>query len=206
MRDNCLTRYRALAVLLAALAQLPAAGRAQLNAEPLSACRSGMRPYEASDGLQLLGELVRGDFPRLLPGWDAAAAAAAFDAADLAVLAAVDHKVEIICVLGTWCSDSRREVPRFWRILEQAANPNLELTLFGVGRRDDARADEILREMGFDESPRTVYGVGPVPTFIFRRDGVELGRIVETPTATLERDAALFCAAGPVRDPEPAWR
>ena len=34
------------------------------------------------------------------------------------------------------------------------------------------------------------FGIERVPTFVFLRDGVEIGRITETPTNTLEEDVA----------------
>ncbi len=85
--------------------------------------------------------------------------------------------VEIICVLGTWCSDSKREVPRMIRIMQANNIAPEKLLMFGVDRqkRDpDGMAQR--------------YNIEKVPTFVFLRNGKEIGRIVESPLATLEKD------------------
>jgi hypothetical protein len=85
--------------------------------------------------------------------------------------------VDIICVLGTWCSDSRREVPRMIRILQSKNLPPEKMRMIGVDREKRSPNGEAAQ-----------YGVERVPTFIFIRGGQELGRIVETPLASLEKD------------------
>jgi thiol-disulfide isomerase/thioredoxin len=85
--------------------------------------------------------------------------------------------VEMVCVLGTWCSDSKREVPRMLRIMQYANIPPEKLRMIGVDREKRSPADEA-----------APYDVTLVPTFIFLRDGEEIGRIVEAPLATLEKD------------------
>ncbi len=164
------------------------------NTESLSACRVGMRVYESERGRQLLGEVIPEDFDRLLPGWSTERETYKPVAEDLEVLAGVSEQVDIICVLGTWCGDSEREVPRFWKILQEVENPNLVLTHFAIGRLSDETAGELMVEIGFDENLRDVYNVELVPTFIFYRGDRELGRIIETPVGTLEQDAAEILA------------
>ena len=173
------------------------------NGQTPSACRAGMRVYESDRGKQLLGEVIQADFPRLLPGWDKEFEAYEPGAEDIVTLAQVQEDISIICVLGTWCGDSEREVPRFWKILEDADNPHLELTMFAVGRSSDAQALAILDNIGFDEPLRKIYGVQLVPTFIFMSGETELGRIIETPEGTLEQDAAQILS--PKKAGEPAW-
>ncbi len=160
-----------------------------VNGQAPSACRAGMRVYESERGRQLLGEVIQADFPRLLPDWNKEMATYEPAAEDVQVLAGIEEDIVIICVLGTWCGDSRREVPRFWKILQDADNPHLDLGMFGVGRSSDSEAREILDSIGFDEPLRETYDVELVPTFIFLKDGMELGRIVETPETSLEQDA-----------------
>ncbi len=40
-------------------------------------------------------------------------------------LSFLEQDATITCVLGTWCSDSRREVPRFWKLLDEMDHPGL---------------------------------------------------------------------------------
>ncbi len=173
------------------------------NNQTPSACRAGMRVYESDRGKQLLGEVIQGDFPRLLPGWDQEFADYEPSAEDIATLAAVEKDISIICVMGSWCGDSEREVPRFWKILQEAGNTRLELTMFAIGRNGDKKARSIMDNIGFDEPLRDTYDVQLVPTFIFMDGDTELGRIVETPETTLEQDAARILA--PAEAGQPAW-
>lgn len=175
-----------------------------LNAQTPSACRAGMRVYESDRGIQLLGEVIKDDFPRLLPQWGKEFSSYVPEAEDMVTLAAVEEDISIICILGTWCGDSEREVPRFWKILQETGNTHLELTMFSVGRSKDQEAREILANIGFDEPLRKTYGVELVPTFIFMSGETELGRIVETPEGTLEQDAANILS--PENAGQPAWR
>jgi thiol-disulfide isomerase/thioredoxin len=85
--------------------------------------------------------------------------------------------VEITLVIGTWCSDSRREVPRFYRILDKIEYPSEIVNLISVNRDKVGLANEVDGlEIHF------------VPTIIFYGNGKELGRIVEMPYESLEKD------------------
>lgn len=86
-----------------------------------------------------------------------------------------DYSITII--MGTWCSDSRREVPRFYKILDELDYPAEKIELIMVDRNKKGIADEA---EGLD--------IQYVPTFIFYEDGEEVGRIIETPEQTLEKD------------------
>ncbi len=82
---------------------------------------------------------------------------------------------------GTWCGDSRREVPRLVRLLEELDWPAEAWTLIGV---DDADGD-LKRSPGREEAGLEIWRV---PTVVVRRDGREIGRLVEHPALSLERD------------------
>ncbi len=79
--------------------------------------------------------------------------------------------------LGTWCSDSKREVPRFLKIADQAGIPPARITLCGVDRSMKCADSSAQREK-----------IERVPTFIFLKDGKEIGRIIEKPATTMEGD------------------
>ncbi len=87
-----------------------------------------------------------------------------------------EYKIDIF--LGTWCSDSRREVPRFYKILDETQFlPANKINLFAVDRSkklDDGSAEQ--------------NGINRVTTFIFRKDQQEVGRIIEYPQKNLESD------------------
>lgn len=84
----------------------------------------------------------------------------------------------ITIVMGTWCPDSRREVPRFYKILDNLVFPpvNVRLILVNKEKKDPSGT---LKNME----------IAYVPTFIISdKKNVELGRIVETPKKSLEKD------------------
>ncbi len=87
--------------------------------------------------------------------------------------------VLIIVFLGTWCSDSEREVPRFLKIMEQTKNSHISFKLFGLDR---SKRDPD----GLAEKHQIEY----VPTFIVLHNNEEIGRIVEAPMVGLEQDLA----------------
>ncbi|EDP95552.1 thioredoxin family protein [Kordia algicida OT-1] len=86
-----------------------------------------------------------------------------------------DVKVKLF--MGTWCEDSQREVPQFFRIIDviKASEENIEI----ITVDEDKMTPEHLED-GFD--------ITNVPTFIFYKDGKELNRIVESPVESLEKD------------------
>ncbi len=87
-----------------------------------------------------------------------------------------ENKV-ILIVLGTWCSDSRREVPRLLKILDFVKFPKDKTYFINVDRDKKSAMSE---EEGLD--------ITYVPTIVVYENGKELGRIIETPQFSLEED------------------
>ena len=85
--------------------------------------------------------------------------------------------VSIKIVMGTWCPDSRREVPRFMRVLDVWQFPLTKLTFIGV---DDAKQSPVGEYVKLD--------ILRVPTFIIYKNNIEAGRIIENPVTSLEQD------------------
>ncbi|WP_343330884.1 thioredoxin family protein [Polaribacter staleyi] len=79
--------------------------------------------------------------------------------------------------MGTWCGDSKRETPRFFKILEQADFDLNNFELITVNR--SKKTPDNLQE-GFN--------IKRVPTFIFYKKGKEIGRYVEYARESLEKD------------------
>ncbi|WP_339849284.1 thioredoxin family protein [Dokdonia sp. Asnod3-C12] len=87
--------------------------------------------------------------------------------------------VRITIFMGTWCEDSQREVPAFFKILDEVDYESETVKLITVSQ-DKTAPEELVK--GKD--------ITNVPTFIFMKDGQELGRIVEYPLESLEKDMA----------------
>ena len=95
----------------------------------------------------------------------------------MADLKEVSKDYTITIVMGTWCSDSRTEVPHFYKILDEINYPNEKVTLINVNRDKQGLENEV---EGLD--------INFVPTFIFYKAREEIGRIIEMPYETLEKD------------------
>jgi thiol-disulfide isomerase/thioredoxin len=80
-------------------------------------------------------------------------------------------------VVGTWCPDSRREVPRFMRIIDLWQFPVSKITFIGV---DNAKLSPVGEYDKLD--------IQRVPTFIIYKNNIEAGRIIENPKTSLEQD------------------
>lgn len=83
--------------------------------------------------------------------------------------------------LGTWCGDSKREVPRFMKVLNDAGFPMQKVDVIGVGGSDSLYKQSPAHE----EASK---GIFRVPVFIVYRDGKEINRINEYPALSLEKD------------------
>lgn len=86
---------------------------------------------------------------------------------------------EITAFMGTWCPDSRREIPEFFKILDEAGYDLSKLTIIGVDRSKSTPEN---LEKGWE--------LDRVPTFIFTKDGKEVNRFVEYAKESIEEDIA----------------
>ena len=105
----------------------------------------------------------------------------------VAAIKSIQSETAITVALATWCSDSKQHIPRLLKALDAAGNRRLHIKLIGIGRGLREPAEAIRQR-----------NIVRVPTVIVERDGIELGRIVENPTAkTMEEDlAAILSGAG----------
>jgi len=77
-------------------------------------------------------------------------------------------KVQFIVFGGTWCEDTQSILPKFFKIQEEAAIPDADISFFAV-----------------DRNKKTIGGIADafkivnVPTIIVMKYGKEVGRVVE---------------------------
>ena len=88
-------------------------------------------------------------------------------------------KYRVKVVMGTWCPDSRFEVPRFYKILDALKYPDQKTELIFLNRRKNDPSG-LSKELNIKR----------VPTFIFYKKDKEVGRIIEHPNESLEEDMA----------------
>lgn len=92
------------------------------------------------------------------------------------------NAVKVDIFMGTWCGDSKREVPRMLKVFNYCGVTEDRLRLFTVNNSDSA----FKQTLGNEAAKENIFRV---PTFIFYNEaGKELGRIIESPVQTLEKD------------------
>lgn len=97
-------------------------------------------------------------------------------------------KVTIKAFMGTWCGDSKRQTPPFYKILETAKFnlKNLEMITVNRSKKTPDNLQQGLH-------------IFRVPTFIFYKEGKEIGRIVEYPRKSLEEDMLTILSGKPYK-------
>ena len=95
--------------------------------------------------------------------------------------------MEILAFVGTWCPDCQEHLPGFARIADTVRFPRERLKVFGMdrGKSFPGGSGIIAR-----------YGILRLPTFIFLKEGKEIGRITESPRESLLKDWAQIVFAG----------
>jgi dipeptidyl aminopeptidase/acylaminoacyl peptidase len=145
---------------------------------------------EKTDGSkEVLGNVTRDDIVANIAGWDAGYFDYKPDASILGEISGRLNSVTIVVVFGTWCSDSRREVPRLWKVLDEIAFPTANVKMLAVERAkvpDDAGLARAAAD--WSKSARDYYGIKAVESIIVYRGGAEIGRIVEAPVTSIEAD------------------
>jgi thiol-disulfide isomerase/thioredoxin len=91
------------------------------------------------------------------------------------------NSIVVEIFFGSWCGDSKRELPRIMKILDELKLKPANIKLIAVGSSDSL----------YKQSPtgeHTGKGIYRVPTIIVYENGKELNRIIETPAYSMERD------------------
>jgi thiol-disulfide isomerase/thioredoxin len=83
--------------------------------------------------------------------------------------------------MGTWCGDSKQEVPKLYKVLDACDFPMEQLTAVAVSSQPNM----------YKQSPQheeAGLNIHRVPTIIFYKDNKEVNRIVEHPIVSFEED------------------
>jgi len=91
------------------------------------------------------------------------------------------EKISLKIVFGSWCGDSKREVPKMMKVLTAIGFPVKNIQMIGVHDSLNVYKQSPTHE----ERGLNIYRVG---TFIFYKNNKEIGRIVEYPVESIERD------------------
>ena len=92
--------------------------------------------------------------------------------------------INIIVFFGTWCHDSKRELPKALKIFNKIGmnDENIELIAVGLDKKEP---------LGRAAKLNLIY----TPTLIFFRGSKEIGRIIEKPVISLEKDIELIISS-----------
>ncbi|PCJ97329.1 MAG: thiol reductase thioredoxin [Flavobacteriaceae bacterium] len=99
------------------------------------------------------------------------------DGEEIMIIKPLLNDVEIKIFMGSWCSDSKREIPKFFKIMDRLDYSLKNIELISMDR-----------EKTTPENYEDGLNITNVPTFIFYKNGEELNRVVEHPIASLEKD------------------
>jgi tetratricopeptide (TPR) repeat protein len=95
-----------------------------------------------------------------------------------------DFKIKIF--FGTWCGDTKREMPRLLKVLDGIGFPKDKITFVALSSADSIYKQSKNRE----EHGYNIFRVG---CYVFEKNGVEVNRIYELPVLSMERDVlAIF--------------
>ncbi len=127
--------------------------------------------------LELLGPLSKEEILENFPDWQVEIASYVPDQEVIEKLQSIPSEIKIEIFLGTWCSDTKRNVSAYFKIMDMVDNPLIMTSYIGIPREDDSRKP-------FIEGKNII----KVPTFIIIIDNQEKGRIIENPTKSVEED------------------
>ena len=85
------------------------------------------------------------------------------------------NEIKIKIFMGTWCHDSKREIPRLIKILDNLKFDQSNVEIIGLTKEKKGYFNDYSR-----------YKITNTPTIIFYKNKKEVGRIIEKPKETLE--------------------
>lgn len=95
-----------------------------------------------------------------------------------------DFKVRIF--FGTWCGDTKREMPRLLKVLDEMGFPKEKITFIALSSDDSTYKQS-------NKGEERGYHIFRVGCYVFEKNGVEINRINEFPALSMERDVlAIF--------------
>ncbi|WP_225872610.1 thioredoxin family protein [Pedobacter frigoris] len=120
-------------------------------------------------------------FPDMKPQYDIEYPTYKPDSVTISRLIPLITEKKVTIVLGTWCGDSKLQVPRFIKLMDVLKVNENDITFICVNGAKKA-------ENGLIDN----LNITNVPTFILYEKEEELGRIIESPKTSLENDLLLI--------------
>jgi thiol-disulfide isomerase/thioredoxin len=101
-----------------------------------------------------------------------------------------NNDLRIKVFFGTWCGDTKREMPRLLKVLDEMGFPNNAVEFIALSSDDKTYKQSKNRE----ERGYNIFRVG---CFVIEQNGVELNRIYEFPVLSMERDLLTILSKQP---------
>lgn len=155
--------------------------------EKAPASASSLTDIQQTPGPLLTGRLTLEQLLEILPNYIVSRDAYAPDPTIVDMIASsVKPGDRLEVYMGTWCSDSAREVPKLLKITQQMQQDHstaIPIEFFALDKSKAAPADLIEGK-----------NIEKVSTFIYYRGDEEIGRIVERPVSLFEDDLLAIVA------------
>lgn len=98
-----------------------------------------------------------------------------------------------VLFLGTWCGDSKREVPRLYKIFDYCGVKPEQIKMVMVSNHDSVyKQSPTHEEKGLN--------ILRVPTLVVFEKGIEINRFVEYPVESLEKDLLKILSRSTYKD------
>ena len=89
--------------------------------------------------------------------------------------------VSVRIFMGTWCHDSKREVPRFYKVWDSLNLDESKIAIIGLTKKKKGYFKDY-----------SDYDIKNTPTFIIYHKNNEIGRIIERPRGSIEKHIKLI--------------
>lgn len=126
---------------------------------------------------ELTGPLSKEDILENVPDWQELVASYTPKPEIVEKLKSINKEIQVEIFMGCWCPDCRQHVSAYFKIMEVADNPFISTSYIGIPREREARKEFIQGK-----------NIVRIPTFIIYFQNQEIGRIIETPTKSVEQD------------------
>ncbi len=144
-----------------------------------SALDSGSKLIPVNGIDMLYGEITVDDLFKEFPDWKESYKQYKPNKSVLDSIPMISGEIGVEIFLGTWCDDSRREVPRFLKIVDESQ--------FILPDNIKIWAVDQNKKLGTGRTQKK--NITRVATFIFLKNDEEIGRIIESPqSGRLEED------------------
>lgn len=107
------------------------------------------------------------------------------DTAAVRILKGMDTSLYVMIFAGSWCADTQKELPIFFKVAEAAGINNSHIGVLMVDKNKQSAYFNV-----------NAMEIRHIPTFIVYRNGKELGRIVEKTEVSMEADLLKIALLG----------